>query len=154
MRSKEYADAYCMAPAPVLRIVLCGLLLDLLHPAAAHGWACPAPDVAAQAERAALIFLGTALEASRTRGPDLRTTTFRLERLYKGQVPAGTGIVVRTCIGDKCGGPFLKGQRYGVFASVTAAGIYCGVCGGTRAIQDGAPAAQALLAELAKLAGR
>lgn len=133
------------------------MLMIVLPASVGHAWACPpgSRDLRASIGRAQVIVVGTALEATRTRGRDLRTTRFRLERVYKGPVPPGPEVTVRSCVGSKCGPSFAKGQRYVVFAFSDAEGRLSeqGACGWTRRLDKEDAAVQELMTELEKLGG-
>lgn len=129
-----------------LAVLLAAVALPFLGTGPAYACGCRVASDAAHAKSADAIFTGTLPAESRlgvgSSGPI--TITFATTRVYKGEVSA-TQPIVTAGDGAACGlelsgsGPFLVyASRSEAYGEET---LSAGLCGGTRAVDKGVPAA-------------
>lgn len=117
------------------RRLLVALLMVLggvwVLPAPAYACSCAQATDAEHVQRAEVVFTGAVTANTVDDKTQIRTLTFRVDRVYKGTATA-TQVVTTAQFGASCGleltgeGPFL------VFADQEGTGLTANSCGGTR----------------------
>ena len=115
----------------LLVAVLLALATALVAPAPAYACSCVAKTDAEYAGRADVVFTGFIANNEVDRKNKLRTVTFRVDRVFKGDAFL-TQVVTMDWDQNSCGIEFVGvDPPYAVFARQAVAGLTADVCGGT-----------------------
>jgi len=116
-------------------LLLVGVLLALsawwASPAPAYACSCASASDAQHTADAAAIFTGTVVADQVDEPGRVRTVTFAVDRVFKGQVTA-TQVVTSAASGASCGVELTGPGPFVVFARAEPTGLTADLCGGTR----------------------
>lgn len=117
--------------ARLLAAVLLALATAWVLPAPAYACSCAAKTDAEYAVQADVVFTGFIVRNDVDQEAQLRTVTFRVDRVYKGSASL-TQVVTMYWDQNSCGTEFYgENPPFTVFARQERAGLTAGSCGGT-----------------------
>jgi len=99
----------------------------------ARATSCDVPTFERSRDAADVVFVGRATAVAE-KGGYATTSTFAVERVYRGETPANVEVEG----GGLKGALFQSGKRYLVFGRIVETGLFAHLCGGTQRADDAA----------------